>query len=217
MLPQPPPMQAPPVLEPKSIKVFGIIHIVFGGLGLLMSLFSIVILIGIPFLLTWATETMAKDAKPGDPGTEAIMKMLNALKTRFADLTIPNWVHTITSIVVAILILLAGIALVKKRKGAVAKSNRYVWCSIGAKVINLALFFAMGMAANDKYQEAVAGLSGAATRARGPGGLDMAQLQSMISSGGAVLSIALSLVYPILVLVMLNKPNVKEFLRQQGT
>lgn len=210
-------MQAPPVLEPKSIKIFGIIHIVFGGLGLLMLLFSIVTLIGIPFLLSWGTETLAKEANPGDPGTEAVLKMLEAMKTLLADLTIPNWVQVITSIVVAFLILLAGIALVKKRKGALAKSNRYVWCSIGAKVINLALFFAIGMAANNKYQEAVAGLSGATTGARGPGGLDMTQLQSMISSGGAVLTIALSLIYPILTYVMLNKANVKEYLACQGT
>ena len=41
MLPQPPTMDGMPILEPKSIMVFGVIHIVFGAIGLLLGLFSV--------------------------------------------------------------------------------------------------------------------------------------------------------------------------------
>lgn len=213
-------MEAPPVLEPQSIKVFGVIHLVFGILGLLFALFSIATYIALPFVLNWGVDRLKEEMDSSDPGTEAVLGMLDAIKTLFADLTIVNWVTAITSLVVSFLILVAGIALLKKKKTGVAKSNRYVIASICAKVLNLGLYFAIGMAANAKYQEAISELTPRVKGARspgGPGGLDMDQLQSMISSGGAVFGIALSAVYPILAYIMLNKPAVKDFLKNRGT
>lgn len=226
MLPQPPPLQGPPAEEPKRIRVFGILHIVFGALGLLYTLLSVVTLIGLPFVLEWAAEMIREEAGSAagaasgssPPGAvqaaEEVTLVFDAMRTLFAELAVASWVQVVTSFIVSILILIAGIALVKKRQDSVSKSNRYVWCSIGAKVINLILFFAIGMEANRKYQETIKDLGGMPTGASGPAGLDVDQLQSILTSGGTIVGMALTLVYPILAYVMLNKPEVKSFLNR---
>jgi hypothetical protein len=214
MLPQPPSMDGMPILEPKSIKVFGIIHIVFGALGLLLGLFSVATLIGIPFFLDWLKETVSQE---DDVAAEALLPIFDALKTLFADLAIANWINCLLSLVVSILIIVAGIALVKKKKGCVEKSNRYVWCSVGAKIVNLVLFFSIGMAANRKYSEAIQDFTPDPSSAAGPGGMSTDQLQDMISTGGGVVGIIIALIYPIVAFVMLNKPAVKGFLSRPST
>jgi len=209
MLPQPPTMDGMPILEPKSIMVFGVIHIVFGAIGLLLGLFSVAALIGIPFFLDWLKETVAKEE---DVAAEAILPIFDELKTLFSDLAIANWINCLLSLVVSILILVAGIALVKKKRGGVEKSNRYVWCSVGAKIVNLVLFFSIGVAANHKYSEAIQDITRAHSATAGPGGVTADQLQDMISMGGGVVGIIFALIYPIVAFVMLNKPAVKDFL-----
>ena len=210
MLPQPPPMDGIPILEPKSIMVFGVIHIVFGAIGLLLGLFSVASLIGIPFFLDWLKETVAKE---GDAAAEAILPIFDELKTLFSDLAIANWINCLLSLVVSILILVAGIALVKKQRGGVEKSNRYVWC----KFVNLVLFFSIGMAANHNFSEAIQDITRAHSVSAGPGGVTTDQLQDMISMGGGVVGIIFALIYPIVAFVMLNKPAVKGFLSRPST
>lgn len=219
MLPQPAPMGAPPVLEPKRLKVFGVIHIVFGALGLISTMGSLLMLALIQPILGWVVNFATDSTTPSDPASkaaqEAVVATVEAMKTMFSEMALANWVQTIAGGIVAFLILLAGIALVKKRKTSLASSNRYVWCSIGAKILNLILFLAIGMGATKRYYEAIDSLSGAAA-APGPGGMDMMQFQQMFASGGTVVSLALALIYPILALVMLNKPLVKDYLSQYG-
>jgi len=43
------------------------------------------------------------------------------------------------------------------------------------------------------------------------------QFQQMLGVGGAVVGSVLALVYPILALVMLGKPEVKDYLSKHGT
>ena len=93
MLPQPPPMTPLQQPEPGRIKVFGVIHIVFGAIGVLMGLLTVLVLIGMPALLKFFEETMTEGAKPGDPGVEAMTTVFGAMRELFSDLAIPNWVQ----------------------------------------------------------------------------------------------------------------------------
>jgi hypothetical protein len=88
---------------------------------------------------------------------------------------------------------------------------------VGAKIVNLVLFFSIGMAANRKYSEAIQDFTPDPSSAAGPGGMSTDQLQDMISTGGGVVGIIIALIYPIVAFVMLNKPAVKGFLSRPST
>ena len=215
MLPQPPPL-SPADIEPGRIRVFGIIHIIFGSLGLLNGLLGIVILLAASPVLDFfggvLGEELGKDEKVFVDG------LIDAFRTYLSDLALSNWANVVFSLGVSILILGAGIALVKKRKAACEKSNRYVWCSIGAKAVQFILFLSFGLAAERKLNEAVESITptGPAGGASA-GGVTPDQLGEMFSLGAGLVGICLALVYPILTYVMLNKPQVKEFLARNGT
>ncbi|MFP6881224.1 MAG: hypothetical protein VCA34_09750, partial [Roseibacillus sp.] len=93
MLPQPlPPLQPPQLegtllLEPARLKVFGIIHIVFGALGLIGALFSFGVVLGVNPFIDWMTEIVQAEMEgsPADPGTEAVMTSLDAMRTLMSD------------------------------------------------------------------------------------------------------------------------------------
>ena len=89
MLPQPAPLAAPPVYEPKRLKVFGIIHIVLGGLGLLYGLFQIAML---PF-----QEKMTRATAQGQPEEfiEAQIQMQKDM-AGFSWLTAGLWIAVAT-------------------------------------------------------------------------------------------------------------------------
>ncbi len=218
MLPQPPPMEAPPLLEPKRVKVFGVLHIVFGAMGILGSLMYFVMAVGMVPLMNFVLKSAAKEAGPSDPAAKAVIQSLEAMTTMISESLPSYWLGGLTGLVVAILILTAGIQLVKRRKNAVASSNRYSYCSIVFRIINVGVYFVVVMPAMNRYYGAMDGLSGPGM-AGGPGGggFNMVQFQQMLGVGGAVVGSVLALVYPILALVMLGKPEVKDYLSKHGT
>ncbi|MFP6898740.1 MAG: hypothetical protein VCA38_19260 [Roseibacillus sp.] len=216
--PQPPQLEGTLLLEPARLKVFGIIHIVFGALGLIGGLFSFVIVLGVNPLLNWLIEFVQAEMEggPADPGAEALTTSLEAMKTLMSDLALLNWIKTITALIVAVLILRAGLRLVKKRKTCVASSNVYSICSIGARLLYLGIFLVTGTAAMKRYYEALENVPGMGSASL-PGGMDMSQLQQIFGVGGTVVGSVMALIYPVLALVMLSKPVVKDYLEKAGT
>ncbi len=103
------------------------------------------------------------------------------------------------------LILNAGVLLLKKRKNALKWSNYYAWSSIATKLINLVISIVVIMPMTQKVMSALTpASSGAAFGAIGP---------MMIVS--IVVGFIVTLIYPILTLVLLNRPNVKTWLANQ--
>jgi hypothetical protein len=47
--------------------------------------------------------------------------------------------------------------------------------------------------------------------------MDMSQLQQIFGVGGTVVGSVMALIYPVLALVMLSKPVVKDYLEKAGT
>lgn len=210
MLPQPPPMAALPQIQPGRIKVFGVIHIVFGALGILGALFNIAMGTLIP-LLNQAMEGATTGSGAADP---QMVELLAAVKTMLSDMIPVYLVKGLSGLVVAILILVAGIRLVKCRKSAVGSSNLYTWASIGARCLNLGVYLAIGMAASNRYYEAMEKLG--PTSASAPG-MGMMQFQQSMGVGVAIIGSLVAMVYPILAFIMLNKPVAKQFLADRGT
>ncbi|MFP6866966.1 MAG: hypothetical protein VCA35_13560, partial [Roseibacillus sp.] len=194
------------------------IHIVFGALGLIGALFSFGVVLGVNPFIDWMTEIVQAEMEgsPADPGTEAVMTSLDAMRTLMSDLALLNWIKSITALIVAVLILRAGLRLVKKRKTCVASSNLYSMCSIGARLLYLGIFLVTGTAAMKRYYEALENLPGMGS-APLPGGMDMSQLQQIFGVGGTVVGSVMALIYPVLALVMLSKPVVKDYLEKAGT
>lgn len=218
ILSQPPPSSVADV-EPGRIKVFGIIHIIFGGLGLVGSAFGVVALLVLNPVLSWLEEMIRQEIPPGDvtgPEVVAMLESFGAMRTLMNDLSLLYWVSSVTGLVVAVLILWAGIRLVKKRKDAVRCSNIYTWASIVKWLLYLGLYLVTGPAAMKGYYgklESITGGSGVPA----PGGMNLMQFQEVIGVASTVIGGVLALIYPILAFAMLNKTLVKDFLARNGT
>lgn len=178
--------------QPQTVKVFGIMHVVFAALGLLSAVWTLfVTVVGNPFMhLGPQTPEMAAQAKAQEAMEQGMMPM--------------TVISTILTVIVGLIMLKAGILLLKKRRAGLLWSNRYAWASLAVKVVNLVLIFIYVMPAMKEMLSSHPG--GAATM---PGGMEWIMLGSML---GALIIPA---VYPILTLVLLNRPKTKEWFANQ--
>ena len=128
-------------------------HIVFGALGLLGSFFVAMLLVVDPLVL-WFQDLVESELPSGSavpPEAEMMIGAFDALRILMKELALLNWIHALTSLVVAVLILVAGIRLVKKRRNAVQSSNLYSWASVGRRLVYLVLFLTTGVQAMRRY------------------------------------------------------------------
>lgn len=161
--------------QPQTVKVFGIMHLIFAGLGLLSSLWAVfVIVVGNPFI----------NLMPKTPEMAAQAKAQAAMQQDMMPLTI---ISTIMTVVIGLIMLKAGILLLKKRRSGLRWSNRYAWTSLAAKGVNIALAFIYTVPAM-KEMTAMPG----ATSALPPGQMEMIMIGSML------IGILISAAYPIL-------------------
>lgn len=180
---------------PAAIKPFGILHIIFGALGI------ITVVIGV--LSSVFQKTLLELSSAGN---SKIIEQQIATTQKMAPATYIGYVMTL---ILAFLLLRSGIALVKQREGAVQKSNQYAVASLIAKVVGLLLAFFITMPAmNEMY----AGMVDPGV----PGSVDTMKFARIGAAVGAVATPVLSCIYPILALVMLNRKPVKQFLEVYG-
>ncbi len=175
--------------QPQTVKVFGILHVIFGGFGVLMVSWNLVVMIfGNPMLKLM--------------GNSPQFEMQTRLETEMQPYTL---IGMFIMMVLTVLILIAGVLLLKKRKSAIKWSNYYAWSSIATKLINLVISIVYIVPLTQKAMSAVTpSSSGAMFGAMGP---------MMIMS--IVVGFAISLVYPILTLILLNRPIVKTWFANQ--
>ena len=175
-----------PILEPKAIKVFGVLHLVFGIVGVLGIIWGIA-----NFFLG---DMMAKLSAAGD---EQMFEMQKGMQE---ELKVPTIIALILSVVVTTLILIAAAKLLKNKKDAVKASAAYTFASVAAKVIGLILAFTYTIPALNRYfDELTAEISS------GPGGsaaASMMEFTKMTTAATGVVSPLLMSIYPILSLVL---------------
>lgn len=185
-LPQPPSSIALPPNIPPAVSVFGILHLVFAGLGVVGGAWGLFMVVaGNPFLKMGRSN----------PQLNAQFEAQIAMQAKISPVTITS---SILSLVVAIPMIIAGIQLVKKRKHGLKWSNAYVWSSLGAKFVNLVLAATIlvpamtemtrGMMANSHVPDSFSNIMAGAM------------------AGGAIGGVLISCIYPITTLVLLNRP-----------
>jgi hypothetical protein len=180
------PVSIPPALlgEPPAVKVFGILHLVFAGFGVLGAVWGLFIyVVGNPFL---------KFSPAGQMDAQI------ALQAKISPMTITSG---ILSLLVAIPMIIAGIQLLKKRKSGLKWSNTYAWSSLGAKLINLVLAVTIMIPAMQEMTRGMLATSKAPAAVSG--------MMSGFMAVGAIGGVVVSCVYPILSLVLLNRPATK--------
>lgn len=176
--------------EPPVVKVFGIIHLVFAGIGVVTALFGLATaLLGNPFL------KLAGDS----PEMRAHLESQIAMQERMMPATIAT---SILSFLVAIPMVVAGIKLLRKRRDCLKWSNIYAISPLGAKAVNLVLgILVITPAMNEGMREMI----------KGPGGEQAAQMASGFTAVGGILAVLFTCVYPVLSLILLNRPPVKQW------
>lgn len=171
----------PLVGEPVVVKVFGILHLVFAGLGILGASWGLFIaVVGNPFL----------KLAPSSPQIQAQLDM----QAKLNPMTI---VTNSLSLLIAVPMIIAGVQLLKKRKTALKWSNIYAFSSLGAKAIALVLAFIFVIPAMQEVATTIVPSS--------DGGKAMGKFMVV----GAIGGVLVSLIYPVLTLVLLNRPRVK--------
>lgn len=168
---------------------------IFGGMGILFGIWSIV---GVFF-----SSAMSGVGMPQGPQRDS---MIEVQKEYMAEV---GWVSVMTGVfmlILAGLLLISGPKLWKKKAAGLRWSNRYAWTSIATKVVSLVVGLLVVMPASHRMTEALV--------KNMPGSSDaMAGIMSVSSSLGVLLGPIIGLVYPILALVMLNRPSVTRFLQ----
>lgn len=176
--------------QPQTVKVFGIMHLIFAGFGLVGLVWTVVILtVGNPvFLLMPKTPEMA-----------AQVKAQEAMQSQMMTATV---VSSVLTLVIGIVMLIAGIRLLKKRRSGLTWSNRYAWTSLAGKAVNTVVAFTSTMPSVKASLPSTGGSS--------PFGAP-----ETLMIGSMLFVIVLSCIYPILTLVLLNRPTTKAWFAAQ--
>jgi len=192
-LPQPPPVvTTEQLLPPSRIKVFGVIHLVLAaygvfvsGFGLLSALFMDQFMKKFPFMAQAQGSDVEKYAE--------LMKQIQPYSI----------MQAVFGIILAIMLLLAGLSLLKERDKGRSQSNLYAWTSIVFKVINLIVSILV-----------IIPLTKAMTMSNLPtSGPD--EFNAMLDLSLTIMpliSILFTFLYPIVVLIMLNARSVRAYL-----
>jgi len=187
--PSPPPIQA---RKPALLQVFGILHLLAAGYGIITGLWgAYVLFVGDP-TLPYAP----------DHAIEAQQNMVNAMQPMTA-------INLVVTVVLVALVIVAGIKLLRARKNAVKASNRYAIASIVGKVAGGVLLFIYSVPAQRQFIEEQFELMGDV-----PAGIKTGMDEMMIV--GPIMGIVFTCLYPILSLILLNRRPVKNWLEHFG-
>lgn len=173
--------------QPQVVKIFGIMHIVLGAYGVFSTILGLIALLGMNPLMKLA-------------GASAQIEKQAAMQKEMLPMTVIGF---ILGIATTALILTAGILMLKRRRAGLKWSNRYGWLSLVGKVFGIfgAVFYTYPM-----MKETMGKTPGAASM---PGGMEWIMIGSM------VFGLVIACLYPILTLILLNRPKVKDWFAAQ--
>lgn len=186
----PPPMPAGGLLEPAAVRVFGILHLILAGIGILMGIWSL-----------FANQFNAFLFNADSP----------EMKAQAAYMQQMTWISIMSGVfmmVLAGLLLTSGIQLVRSRPDGVTWSHRYAWTSIGTKLVSLVVTVAYVLPAMNRMMEDAMGLPAGMP----PGAADkMTGIMKTFTAITTVATPVISCLYPALALFFLSRPQVKEW------
>lgn len=180
--------------QPQVVKVFGILHVIFAGFGIVSVIWTMVASFVTEALFASGSKTAAAQAQ---------MQAQLEMQKEMLPMTV---ISTILTAVIAALMMYAGIRLLKKRRDALLWSNRYAWTSLGGKVANVLMLFMFTLPATKAMMDTAGGSS-----ASSPVGLNVELI--VIVSG--IVGILVACIYPVLSLVLLNRPKIKAWFANQ--
>jgi len=198
--PQPPPgLPVNPHLPmgiPRIVMVFGILHLVFAGIGMINAASKLFMAIaGNPFLKMQGSSA--------DAQVQAQMSMMDKVKT--VEITGAG-----LSILVGVVMIIAGIKLVKGRRDGLGWSNKYAYLSLLEKLAKIVIAFAVVIPATREMMMDV--MKGGTPM---PSGMNTVMEISLI--GGVIGSVLVAAIYPILTLVLLNRRGLREWFASRSS
>lgn len=178
--------------QPQAVKVFGIMHVVLGAYGVFALLMAIVVMFGFNPILAFMPKT---------PAAAAQMEQQAAMQAKMMPVSV---IATLLTAVITFLILKAGILMLKRRRNGLLWSNRYAWTSLAGKVFNVGVTVFYTYPLTKELMAATPGAAGM------PGVMEGVMIGSMI------FGVAITCVYPILTLILLNRPATKTWFANQA-
>lgn len=194
-------------LEPRAIKVFGVLHIIFAGFGILSVLFGLVFIFAVEPIFNMLAENMAESG--GSAAEQEAAEIIRLLGDMYQGMIPYYAVWTAISAVLVILLMRAGVLLVKKRKNAASASHLWSWAVVGATIINIPISLLYTLPLQREFQEKITEATGTAATSASP-------FESASEIVGLIFGVVIALIYPILALIFLKRANVTEFLATQG-
>lgn len=196
-MPPQPPRDVPDVMlqEPGAIKTFGVLHLVIAGYGMLMGIISLVSTV---FFQGLSKNLATPRGVAGPSGAEqemAMMSYMNELKTY-------TYASLVFSFALAVMLIIAGIGLLKGREKGRVMSIRYAWASLAAKLVGIVMTVAIVMPATKRMTD---------TLYQGmPGG--MANTMGSVMQYSQLFGLLITCTYPIVVLVVMKGQKIKEYM-----
>lgn len=176
------PMGTPPPSMPSSIpKVFGIIHIIYAGLGILTAAASVG---AVAAMKAFIPEGQAKE--------------LDTMLKAYESMANYAYVDVLIKVIFGIVLIVAGIGLLKKKSWSVGLS---IFWSI-ARMVTMIVFTIVLAGPTKAFQEKV--------QAASSGGAEMQEFQQMATGIGNIVGVVMVCIYPVLCIIFLSKKRVKQ-------
>lgn len=200
MNPEPSP-SLPPSIRPNSVQVFGILHLIFAAFGLLGAV------IGIPCILFMEPifEAIVKIVADADP---QVSEVLTVVSESYLSQRMFWLISSLLSLVGTILLLRAGLALIKSKKNGLKLSNIWCYFAIAYTILSLPVTFMVSLPAQKKMEQRIEELKPGATTSAPA--LDE-DIENLINIGATAVGGVLALLYPGLCLGFLNRQKVKDY------
>ena len=180
--------------EPGAIKTFGVLHLVIAGIGVLTLLYT---------LVTQLFADKLVQSLSNLPGQSPDATAIQANYMR--ELHFFTWITSAFSLTLIIMLVMAGLALLKAKDLGRVLSLRYAWTSIAMKVMTIIFTIIWVVPATKRMTEQM--YQGMKTV---PG--NMSSLMSSVAAYSTLISICFTFIYPIIVLVMMRNEKIKNYL-----
>ncbi|MDP0491694.1 MAG: hypothetical protein Q7Q71_11645 [Verrucomicrobiota bacterium JB023] len=191
--------------EPKAIKIFGTLHLIFGSLGVIFALCGLLFTLFIGKILGFLEQSVREES--GEEAEEVAL-LLSKLGEFMEQIRGYSLVSHLVLLVLLFLMLRAGLALIKRKKGADRLSIQWSWLAIGYTILSVVIGFFTMVPLTSELQDLVYEVEGVSPP---PTTAGAERILSIVSALFQCISL---LIYPVLALVFLKRPEVRRHLEK---